>query len=161
MIELKSRIRLVLMADTTLATMLNVVPGTTRKAVYINHLSQFTHVMYPAISIFMEGGGVDSDVVFAEDYPVQLDVWTEDRQDAPQLAYGLTGAWQIYRRMKQLLHQSQLNGIVADTAYAVMRFAEIPGSVSEDYEPDQKLHHIMTRFRARLIPTDAELITPN
>ena len=164
MFVLRAALREALLADAVLAQQLNFVPDTeppdTRRAVYINHLSQFRKINYPAISIFMDGG-VDAHVLFADDIVVSIDVWTSETADIPGVAYGATGADALYRRCRALLHQAQYTAIIPRTTFSVQRFAEIDSSRMEDFDFDQKLFHIATRYRARLIEADAELLIAN
>ena len=67
-----------LLADPVLSGLLATVPGTTKPAIYINHLSAIHQVGYPCVSLMFEGSGPDRALRFVDQLTLVVDVWTPD-----------------------------------------------------------------------------------
>lgn len=162
MFEFKTRVYTVLAADTALTALLSKVPGTSRPAIYLNHLSQFQTVTYPAVSLFWAEGGADAQVQQAESGVLLVDIWTEERpaQSSGGIAGDLSGAWAIYRRIKPHLHRAQLGQGLADPAYRLAYCVEMGATVTEEFDEKLKLYHVQSRYRVVLMPVGAEMAYP-
>jgi hypothetical protein len=184
MLALKTQVRALLLADADLMARINLVPDSTDPAVYIKHVAEIERVKYPAISLFIKGG-THGELLFARDIDLQVDVWTEDRvplvdltgQDPdevvpegslpsympprPLMVSGLTGAWDLYERIRANLHMAHQRLTLTTPDVAVGWCAEVPGSVVELPEVPQRLQHLSALYRVSLIPTNEELVYPN
>lgn len=160
MFEFASRVYDVLAADAALTAKLSTVPTTNRPAIYVNHLSHFAKVTYPAVSLLWRSGGADQAVQCAEAGVFDIDVWTEERASDAALAGGLSGAWALYRLIKPHLHRAHLSRHLADQAYQLTYCVELDATALDDFDDDHKLYHIHAPFRVQLMPKDAWLAYP-
>lgn len=166
MLALKTQVRTVLLNDSTISAQLPLAPSGLSKTVYLNHIASVDadQLRFPAISLFMHGGP-DDKLLFARELVLQVDVWTPDaRPSAAGLAYGLTGASNLYERCRTLLHMAHQRRIMSTADFSVSWCAVLPGRESEGeapFEEAMRLHHWFGKFRVNLIPTGADLIAPN
>jgi hypothetical protein len=169
MFALRDALRDLLATDAQFGLRLNFVPNTsparTRRAVYINHISHFPKVLFPAAFLSMDGG-TDDDVRCADDITVNLDIWTHELQPDPLgpdagMAYGATDADRLYRRARVLLHQLHLRTALRPALFACVSCHELYGSRTESYDATQKLFTVTTRYRVRLIENGAEVAVAN
>jgi len=162
MIEFKSKVRSVLLADPVLAPKLAWSYGPTRdhRAVYLNHLSHFTKVNYPAISIYWESGS-DQHVVFAMKGQLWVDIWVWETPSDPGTVRGLEGAYSIYYDVRRLLHRQHLTALLHSAPYWLVNCTEQESCFMEDFDEEQKLYHVASKYTVELAPTGAEEAVPN
>ena len=160
--EFKQQVRTALMADATLVAMLATVPGLPNDpAIYLNHISTLKQVYYPAVSLFMSSGA-DPAVRAADTMTLLVDVWVAEIAAKAGQAAGMHGAWAIYRRVKACLHMKWRDTALHNAAYRLGFISESPGaSVMEDFDENQKLFHLASKFDVRLIAVGAELSVSN
>lgn len=160
-VAFKAKVYDLLVADSVLVALLSTVPGTSRPAVYVNHLAQFAAVTYPAVSLFWANAGADQAVQQAEAGVLLIDIWTEETPASPWLTSGESGAWTIRDRIKTALHRAHLTRRLASAAYQLSYCVELDTSLTEDFDREQRLHHLQARYRVHLVAAGAVQAYPH
>jgi hypothetical protein len=160
-VPFKAKVYDVLAADATLTAMLATVPGTSRPAIYVNHLSTVERVLYPAVSLAWSNAGANQAVQIADGGAFLVDVWTEEAAADPSLVANVSGAWAIYKRIKRSLHRAHLGALLRSSEYQLSYCVELDAEVNEEFDEQQKLYHLQGRYRVQLVEAGAFMAYPH